>query len=55
LVTERLTNGPIRIHVIAVEMGMSSYTLERRIAEQGPALSALHDKTPVFGEALHKK
>jgi AraC-like DNA-binding protein len=33
--TERLTKGPIRIDDVARDLGMSSKTLERRLADEG--------------------
>ena len=43
LVTERLTKGSVRIDDIARALGMSSKTLERRLAEKGTAFGILLD------------
>jgi AraC-like DNA-binding protein len=43
LVTERLTKGPVRIDDIARDLGMSSKTLERRLADRGKTFTDLLD------------
>jgi AraC-like DNA-binding protein len=43
LVIDRLTKGPVRIENIARDLGTSSKTLERRLAEQGESFSTLLD------------
>jgi AraC-like DNA-binding protein len=43
LVIDRLTKGPIHIDDVASELGMSSKTLERRLAEKKRTFSALLD------------
>lgn len=43
LVIERLTKGSVRIDDIARDLGMSSKTLERRLAAKGRSFSALLD------------
>ena len=43
LVLDRLTKEPVRIDGIARDLGMSSKTLERRLAEQGETFSTLLD------------
>jgi AraC-like DNA-binding protein len=44
LIADRLTKGSIRIDNIARELGMSSKTLERRLAERGKSFSTLLDE-----------
>jgi len=43
LVMDRLTKGPVRIDAVARDLGMSSKTLERRLAQQGESFSVLLD------------
>ena len=45
LIIERLPTGSASINAIAGQLGMSSKTLERRLAEQGERFSALLDRT----------
>ena len=45
LIIERLPAGSASINAIAGELGLSSKTLERRLAEQGESFSALLDRT----------
>jgi AraC-like DNA-binding protein len=44
-IIERLPTGSVGIDVIAEQLGMSSKTLERRLAQQGNSYSALLDRT----------
>jgi AraC-like DNA-binding protein len=44
LVTERLTKRPVRIEDIARDLGMSSKTLERRLADNGETFTELLNK-----------
>ena len=45
LIIERLPAGSASINAIAGELGLSSKTLERRLAEQGESFSARLDRT----------
>jgi AraC-like DNA-binding protein len=45
LIIERLPTGSASLDAIAEQLGMSSKTLERRLAEQGQNFSALLDRT----------
>jgi AraC-like DNA-binding protein len=45
LIIERLPTGSASINAIAGQLGVSSKTLERRLAEQGESFSALLDRT----------
>ena len=48
LIIERLPTGSASIEAIAGQLGMSSKTLERRLAEQGESFSALLDRTRFY-------
>ena len=52
LIIERLPAGSASINAIAGELGLSSKTLERRLAEQGESFSALLDRTQ-FNAVTH--
>jgi AraC-like DNA-binding protein len=52
LIIERLPTGSVGIDAIAEQLGMSSKTLERRLAQQGNSYSALLDRTR-FNAVMH--
>ena len=52
LIIERLPSGSASITAIAGQLGASSKTLERRLAEQGESFGALLDRTQ-FNAVMH--